>query len=125
MHKIVKAPSDPVPYPQDPQSRPISINIQDGNYIYVRDLQGVIFVLPDGPHRHPRVLGRGKSATYAGDLTIRNGSIVDLTNLSGTFRFDDSEGLLEVANALVGLGFHMEPTAVRLFPMDGSRPVIL
>ncbi len=62
---------------------------------------------------------------YAGDVTIVDGRVADLTNLSGTFRFDEPEGLLAVANELAHQGFIIDPTAVRLFPLDGSRPVVL
>lgn len=62
---------------------------------------------------------------YAGDLTIREGHVIDVTNLSGRFRFDDSEGLLSVADELVRVGLNVEPGAVRLFPFDGTRPTVL
>jgi hypothetical protein len=62
---------------------------------------------------------------YAGDLTVRNGRIADMTNLSGTFQFEDPDALLAVADELIRQGFIVEPGAVRLFPLDGSRPVIL
>jgi len=62
---------------------------------------------------------------HAGDLTIRGGPVVDLTNLSGTFQFDDEDGLREVANELCRLGLIAETGAVRFFPADGSRPIVL
>ena len=74
---------------------------------------------------HPKVLGGDQPAIYAGDLTIRGGRVNDVTNLSGTYRFDDSDGLLAVAAELERQGFVLEPDAVRLFPYDGSRPTIL
>ena len=91
----------------------------------MRDVNGEIYVLPDGPHLHPRVLGGAQPALYAGDLTVENANIRDVTNLSGTFQFDDPHGLLDVADELIRLGFTVEPNAVRFFPPDGSRPVIL
>lgn len=121
----MKGPIDSFPYPRDARSKPISTALPDGPYVYVRDWQGVIHVMRDGPNRHPRVLGGAEPAIYAGDLTIRNGEIEDVTNLSGTFQFDDSKGLLDVADMLIELGFRIEPMAVRLFPLDGSRPMIL
>lgn len=84
-----------------------------------------MYVVPDGPHLHAKVLGGARPAMYAGDLTIRSGQVTDLTNLSGTFRFDEAEGLLAVADELTRLGFVVQAGAVRLFPLDGSRPVIL
>ena len=74
---------------------------------------------------HPKVLGGGLPAMYAGDMTIRNGRVVDLTNLSGTFEFDDIDGLLDVANELELQGLTVAPGAVRFFPADGSRPITL
>jgi hypothetical protein len=62
---------------------------------------------------------------YAGDLTIRNGKAVDLTNLSGTFRFADESGLRALAGWIRAQGFDVEAGAVRFFPPDGSRPVVL
>lgn len=62
---------------------------------------------------------------YAGDMTVRGGPVIDLTNLSGTFRFEDADGLLAVADELVGSGLALDPGAVRLFPLDGSRPIIV
>ena len=120
-----KSPLDSFPYQRDPRSQALSADIEDGNYVYVQDVDGTIFVLPDESHVHPKVLGNGSSALYAGDLRVKNKRIVDVTNLSGTFQFDDPQGLLSVANQLAVLGFSVEQGAVRLFPMDGSPPYIL
>lgn len=81
--------------------------------------------VPDGPHLHPKILGGGKPALYAGDLTVHHGKIIDLTNLSGTFQFDDEDGLRKVAHQLRQQGIDIEVGAVRFFPPDGSAPVIL
>ncbi|HEY3789444.1 MAG TPA: hypothetical protein VGL71_11345 [Urbifossiella sp.] len=121
----LKFPIDPTPYPRDPRSQPIAPGISDGGYVYVRDGTGTIYVVPDGPHLHPKVLGRGDPAMYAGDLTIRGGNVADLTNLSGTFEFDDESGLLEVAKQIAIQGVAVQSGAVRFFPPDGSRPVVL
>jgi len=74
---------------------------------------------------HPRVLGGGLPAKYAGDMTIRGGRVVDITNLSGTFQFDDEDGLREIALELREQGLIVAVGAVRIFPADGSRPIIL
>lgn len=91
----------------------------------MRDGAGTVWVLPDGPHVHPLVLGGGLPAMYAGDMTVRGGRVVDLTNLSGTFQFDDERGLLDVAAEVRRQGLTVEAGAVRFFPADGSRPVVL
>jgi hypothetical protein len=121
----MKQPLDPTPYAQDPDSKPIGPNTPDGLYVYVQDEHDAIWVLPDGPHRHPNVLGHARPAKYAGDLTVSAGKIKDVTNLSGTFQFDDEAGLRAVAEQLRQLGLQIEPGAVRFFPPDGSRPVVL
>lgn len=59
----------------------------------------------------------------ASRLTVANGKIRDVTNLSGTFQFDDEAGLL--AEQLRHQGLQLEPGAVRLFPSDGSAPIVL
>jgi hypothetical protein len=97
----------------------------DGLYVYVRDHQGLIHVLPDGPHMHPKVLGGAEPALYAGDLSIEQGRVTDLTNLSGTFQFDDDAGLLDVAEQVRRQGLTIEAGAVRFFPADGSGPIVL
>jgi hypothetical protein len=121
----MKSPLDPTPYPADPRTRPVSPGLPDGGYVYVRDGNGTVHVLPDGPHLHPKVLGGGRPAMYAGDMTVRGGRVVDLTNLSGTFQFDDEDGLRDVAGELRRQGLTVDAGAVRFFPADGSRPVVL
>ena len=121
----MKSPLDPFPYPQDPRSQPLAPGVADGGYAYVQDANGIVIGVPDEPHVHPKILGGGQPAMYAGDLTIHNGKIIDVTNLSGTFRFDDENGLRAVAEQLRRQGFVVEVGAVRFFPLDGSRPVIL
>lgn len=120
-----ESPLDPFPYPQDPRSKPIRPGIDDGIYVYVQDVDGDIYLLPDGGHLHPRVLGHAKPALYAGDLRVVQGKIVDVTNLSGTFQFDDPSGLLRVVRSLERSGFEIRKGTVRFFPMDGSVPRVL
>ena len=103
----------------------MAVDFSDGGYVYVLDLHGVIHVLPDGPHLHPKVLGNAQPVEHAGDLTIQDGRISDVANLSGTFACDDREGLHNVADELRRLGFDIEEEAVRYFPPDGSRPVVI
>ncbi|HZZ79200.1 MAG TPA: hypothetical protein VFE62_11815 [Gemmataceae bacterium] len=121
----MKYPLDSYPYPQDPGSQSLTSAIADGAYAFVQDVNGVIMVVADGSHVHPKILGGARPAMYAGDLTIVSGKVVDVTNLSGTFQFDDEDGLRAVASAMRNLGLTVEIGAVRFFPPDGSRPVIL
>ncbi len=82
-----RLPQDRRRYRKDPRSEPVHSGLGDGCYVHVRDLDGTVYVLPDGQHAHVRVLGDAKPELYAGDLTIRGIVVVDLTNCSGTFRF--------------------------------------
>ena len=75
--------------------------------------------------RHPKVLGQALPALYAGTLKVLQNTIVELTNLSGTFRCDDDDGLIEVAEWLIQRGWILDEYAVRFFPFDGSRPYII
>jgi hypothetical protein len=45
--------------------------------------------------------------------------------LSGTFESDDENGLREVASEIRRQGLQVEVGAVRLFPADGSRPIVV
>jgi hypothetical protein len=121
----MKAPLDKTRHPQDPRSAPLASGVPDGLYVYVQDVQGIVYVLPDGPHIHPKVLGNAQPALYAGDLTIENGKVTDLTNLSGTFQFADETGLCSVAAQIRNQGLTVQVGAVRFFPADGSPPLIL
>jgi hypothetical protein len=62
---------------------------------------------------------------YAGDMTVQQAGVIDLTNLSGTFQFDDEPGLLQVADQLQRQGLTVFPGAVRLFPSSGTSPRIV
>jgi hypothetical protein len=121
----MKPPLDKTPYPQDSRSAPLTPGVEDGLFVYVQDGQGTVHVLADGPHMHPKVLGGGRPAMYAGDLTIANGCVADLTNLSGTFQFDDEKGLRAVAEQIRRQGVVVDVGAVRLFLADGSGPLVL
>lgn len=121
---MLKAPADATPYPQDPRSQLAGRGLPDGTYVYVQNEQGLIYVLPDGPHLHPRVLGGGRLAMYAGDLTIQSSRLTDVTNLSGTFEFDDLQGLLDVVLQFQVQGLQVEPGAARFFACDGMTPPV-
>jgi len=53
----MKSPLDDRLYERDPQTRELVPGIDDGVYVFVQDLNGIVFVLPDGSHRHPRFFG--------------------------------------------------------------------
>lgn len=99
--------------------------LADGDYVYVQDLNEDVWVLLDGPHRHPKVLGLALPALYAGTLKVAGDTIVELTNLSGTFRCDDDEGLIEVDGGLQRMpsaSFHLMAVGLTSFQFNpGSR----
>lgn len=122
----MKLPLDKTEYDRDPRSAPICVGLQDGCYVFVQDTQGIIYILPDGIHLHPKVLGNALPAMYAGDLTIAGDRVTDLTNCSGTFQFSEKAGLLSVATNLEELGFRIDCGAVRLFShVDSARPEVI
>jgi hypothetical protein len=119
------SPHDPYPYPRDARSRLADGTLADGLYAYVQDAGGNVWILPDQPHIHPKILGGGSSASYAGDLRIEAGEVADVTNLSGTFQCDDPSGLLAAADQMIQQGLTIRPGAIRFFPADGSPPRVL
>ena len=123
----MKSPLDPTDHEPDPRSRVLQPGFADGRYVYVQDGQGDIWVvLDDRPHLHLKVLGHRQPAKYAGDLTIRNGRIVDITNCSGTFQFDDEAGLRDVVHVLRQQGWEILARKVKLFShTQAIRPRIL
>jgi hypothetical protein len=123
----MKHPLDATDYPPDSRRQPLNQDVGDGRYVYVQDAMDVIWLVPDdAPHLHPRVLGHGQPAKYAGDITFQHGKIVDVTNCSGTFQFDDAEGLYRIAGLIRQVGWKIESGSVRLFShTQSARPVIL
>ena|SRR5437868_3687295 len=123
----VRQPRDRFPYAADPRSQPIGSQTPPGRYVYVQDELGEIHVVPDTEsHLHPKVLGGGRPARYAGDLVLdAGGVIVELTNLSGTFQFAGKGGLLAVAELLRARGFIVQTGAVLWFhPRSGRKEIL-
>src|SRR5690349_727462 len=90
-------PKDLERYRRHGQSTPVSAGLQPGVYVYVQDCAGVVWVAPDGPHMHPRVLGGARPAVAAGELTLGEaGEVLSINNLSGTFQCAPDSLLLAV-----------------------------
>lgn len=101
--------------PRSPSSAPISSSTKPGTYVFVRDADGVIHVVPDGPGLHPTVLGDGKAASAAGEITIGSDGVVkEINNISYTFQFD-ADILPGVKAALERLGLSVADDAVKPF----------
>jgi hypothetical protein len=81
------APRDPERYRRHERSVRFSADVPAGAYVYVQDCAGVVWVGPDGPHMHPRVLGGARPAVAAGEVTLgEDGEVLSINNLSGTFQ---------------------------------------
>jgi hypothetical protein len=122
-----RRPLDRYAYERDPRSRMLSPDVGDGRFVYVVDLQSRIWVVPDdGPHLHPKVLGNRQSALYAGEMTIHQSCVKELTNCSGTYQFRSEQGLLEVAGLVELCGLRMEADSLVFHYFDRvSRPKVL
>jgi hypothetical protein len=78
-------PLDPERFRRDNRSVAYSPLLPAGAYVYIQDCSGTVWILPDGTHRHPHVLGRARPAVAAGELiTGENGEVLSINNLSGT-----------------------------------------
>jgi len=99
-----RKPKDKYRYPQDPRSRIYSKDLPEGEYVFVQDEQGAVWVLPNGPHYHPRILGNATPVAAAGEMVVGHvGEIIEINNLSGTFEFGP-EVLQEVVDYLKAQG---------------------
>jgi len=105
-------PRDLERYRRHEQSAPFSASLPAGVYVYVQDCAGVVWVAPDGFHRHPRVLGGARPAVAAGELTIgENGEVLSINNLSGTFQCAP-DCLLLVVGGIVSQGGKVVASAI-------------
>jgi len=99
------APMDSERYRRHERSERFSTNTAPGVYVYVQDCAGVVWVGPDGPHMHPRILGGARPAVAAGELTLgESGEVLASNNLSGTFRCAPDSLLVVVGGFIVQEG---------------------
>src|SRR5687768_12015386 len=94
-----RAPSDPFPYEKLPNSRPFDASVQAGTYVYVQDQKETFWIAENGIHLHPRILGGAQPVAAAGELVVKDGMVVEVDNVSGTFQFGP-ETLPQVIEAL-------------------------
>lgn len=105
-------PKDLEKYKRHPDSVPFTAELKPGAYVFVQDVDGKVWVAPDGCHVHPSILGRARPVVSAGELTVENnGSVIDINNLSGTFQCHP-DCLLTAVGGLVLQGAKIEPHAV-------------
>lgn len=74
------APKDAERYKRHPDSILFSPVLKSGDYVFVQDIEGKVWVLPNGCHVHPLVLGRARPAVAAGELTIGRRGLIELIN---------------------------------------------
>ncbi|MCA8982949.1 MAG: hypothetical protein KDA76_04245 [Planctomycetaceae bacterium] len=102
-------------YPKSPHSKPVTSSTTPGEYVFVQDADGVVYVVPQASHAHPTVLGGGQPAAAAGEITIGpNGVVTEINNISGTFQHDASV-LPGVQKALEQAGLKVAPDAIKPF----------
>jgi hypothetical protein len=111
--QLPKAPLDDFPYPQHPSSTVLGPDVDPGTYVYVRDVDGTVYIADNGPHMHPQVLGGAQPAIGAGEITIgSDGMVTEINNESGTFRFT-GQSLPGVEQAVKNQGLTVSPGAVK------------
>jgi len=65
-------------------------SVEPGEYVYVQDVHGTVFIADNGPGMHPQTLGGGQPALSAGTVKVdADGRITEITNQSGHFQFTD------------------------------------
>jgi len=106
------APLDVEKYKKNPNSVLFSADLEPGEYVFVQDVDGKVWVVPDGCHLHPTVLGRARPAVAAGELTVEGRGVVQgINNLSGTFQCHP-DSLLTAIGGLILQGAKIRPDAV-------------
>jgi hypothetical protein len=105
-------PIDTRRYPRHEATVRFSAALPAGDYVYVQDCAGVVWVLPNGSHLHPQILGRARPVVAAGELTLgENGVVLSLNNDSGTFRCAP-DSLFAVVGGLVTQGATVKPEGI-------------
>ena len=108
-------PLDPKRFQRDNRSVRFSAQLPAGAYVYVQDCGGVVWVLPDYPHQHPKVLGGRRPAVAAGELTAGgNGEVLSINNLSGTYQCAE-DSLLTAVGGLVKQGATISADAITIY----------
>ena len=106
------APNDLERYRRHERTARFSQSLPAGVYVYVQYCAGIVWVAPDGPHMHPRVLGGARPVVAAGELTLDdNGEVLSINNLSGTFECA-SDCLFVVVGGVVVQGGQIAADAI-------------
>ena len=100
---------------QSADSIPLGPKTADGTYIYVRNTHGEIRILPE-TGQHPAVFGGNVPTTGAGELTMKNGQLIQIDNYSGNFKFDGTE-INSVIESIRAQGVPVPKTVqIQIFP---------
>jgi len=107
-------PLDLTPYARSASTRLLGPGEQDGTYVFVQDIWGNVWIADNGPHMHPQVLGNATPVASAGEITIQDGVVSEINNISGTFR-PDASTLNRVQGAAEMQGMVVNPGAIQPF----------
>jgi hypothetical protein len=102
--------------PKSPDSKPFSPDIEPGDYVFVRDRDGVVHVLKETEgHLHATILGGKESVSGAGGIKVGpGGKILEIDNASGTFKFKP-DILEQVKEALRQQGANVDGAVLKPF----------
>jgi hypothetical protein len=118
----LKLPLAPTPYPQHSSSQLFSKNLSAGEYVYGMNAEGQIWVAENIHHMHPKIFGGGQGTTAAETVKISsNGTVTELTNISGTFQHPTST-LTYVMEAIIRQGGKITETAIKPFIFYDTPP---
>lgn len=109
-----KVPLDLFKYAKHPTSRVLCPSVKDGTYVFVQDIRGTVHIADNGPHMHPQILGNATAVASAGEIVIQNGIVVEINNLSGTFK-PAASTLIGVQNAIESQGLTVASDAIKPF----------
>lgn len=62
-----RRPRDRFPYPRHPETQACTLALEAGEYVYVQDADGYLWVAPNAPHQHPKILGGAQPVATAGN----------------------------------------------------------
>lgn len=106
------APLDPARYRPLETRTIFSPTLPPGRYVYVQNVDGTVWVAPDGSHIHPRISGGVRPVVSAGELFLgEQGQVIEVNNLSGTFQCHP-DCLLTAAGGLIRQGASLTADAI-------------
>lgn len=103
------------------ESRRLSRDLPPGEYVFVQDVFGVVYVLRQDQqpgHAHHVVLGRARPAASAGELIVGDGGVIlEINNISGTFQCAPDSLLTAIGGLVRQGGIFNNDTQIREFSL--------